>query len=62
LRSAAIVPSDRRTCRDSTRPAARPTVPTPVSADVWQTLAWALAILAVFFPLAIALYQRRTTT
>ena len=27
-------------------------------ADVWQ----ALAILAVFFPLAVALYQRRTTT
>jgi hypothetical protein len=30
----------------------------PVSADVWQ----ALAILAVFFPLAVALYQRWTTT
>jgi hypothetical protein len=28
---------------------------------VWQALAWALAILAIFFPLAVALYQRRTT-
>jgi len=27
----------------------------------WQTLAWALCIIAVFFPLAVSLYQRRTT-
>ncbi len=27
----------------------------------WQTLAWALGIIAVFFPLAVSLYQRRTT-
>ncbi len=27
----------------------------------WQALAWSLGILLVFFPLAVSLYQRRTT-
>ncbi len=31
-------------------------------ADGWQALAWCLALLAVFIPLAIAAYRRRTAT
>jgi hypothetical protein len=31
-------------------------------ADAWWALAWSLGLLVVFFPLAVALYQRRTTT
>jgi ABC transporter DrrB family efflux protein len=32
----------------------------PLGNDAWLTLAWSLGILAVFFPLAVLLYQRRT--
>jgi ABC transporter DrrB family efflux protein len=30
----------------------------PVSADVWQSLAWCVGILAVFAPIAVRLYRR----
>jgi ABC transporter DrrB family efflux protein len=33
----------------------------PVGNDGWATLAWTAAILIVFFPAAIYMYQRRTT-
>jgi ABC transporter DrrB family efflux protein len=32
----------------------------PLGTDAWLTLAWSLGIMAVFFPLAVLLYQRRT--
>jgi ABC-2 type transport system permease protein/oleandomycin transport system permease protein len=33
----------------------------PLGAEAWQTLAWSIGILAVFFPVAVRLYQRRTS-
>jgi hypothetical protein len=29
--------------------------------EAWQTLIWSLGLLVVFFPLAVILYQRRTS-
>jgi ABC-type multidrug transport system permease subunit len=33
----------------------------PLGSDAWLTLAWSLGALALFFPLAVLLYQRRTS-
>lgn len=33
----------------------------PVGSDGWQALAWSLGLLVIFFPLAIELFERRTT-
>lgn len=34
---------------------------TPDYTSTWQTIAWSLGLIAIFFPIGIALYNRRTT-
>lgn len=33
----------------------------PLGTDAWLTFGWSLGVLALFFPLSVLLYQRRTT-